>query len=331
MEDRGGDVARVIVELRQGVREVAADEPLCATEPLEGSGAQRVRIRPALLIPQPGQHELQERGCHPEVAVPVRFDRARARLTEGDRACPNLVEHVVHEVGLDRVLPVTVGQELVVPLHGPLDGPPGGRLVEMREPEVRAEEVADPSLEAVELGVGVLADRDDEAGAQVLAHHRPRELQSECSVAILVGVVEEVLLELVEDQQQLAARRLVAAGRERNGTFVEAADPFGEEIFQLGRVRRWIGRELAELVADGRLDRVGKRPQGVVSPPGADDEHRLGHDAARERRPGAGAEVCGESGPQERALTDAAGAVEECQPRRGMLAASRRRSRSRPK
>ena len=149
--------------------------------------------------------------------MPVRLDRARARLTESDRACPNLVEHVVHEVGLDRVLPVTVGKELVVPLHGPLDRPPGGRLVEMLEPEVRAEEVADPSLEAVELGVGVLADRDDEAGAQVLAHHRPRELESECSVAILVGVVEEVLLELVEDEQQLAARRLVAAGRERNG------------------------------------------------------------------------------------------------------------------
>ena len=47
-------------------------------------------------------------------------------------------------------------------------------------------------------------------------------------------MVEEVLLELVEHEQQLAARRLVAAGRERNGPLVEAADPLGEKVFQLG-------------------------------------------------------------------------------------------------
>ena len=176
------------------------------------------------------------------------------------------------------------GEKLVVALDRPFDRPAGGRLVEMLEAEVRAEEVANASLEAVELRVGVLADRDEEGHPQVLAHDRARELESEGSLAVLVGVVEEVLLELVEDEQQLAAWRLVIVVRERGGALVEAAEPFSEQHLQARRERRRRGREVAKLVAHGRLDRIGERPQRVVPPAGADDEHGLGRPALLDRR-----------------------------------------------
>ena len=186
----------------------------------------------------------------------------------------------------------------------------------MLEAEVRAEKVANPALEAVELRVGVLADRDEEGHPQVVAHDRARELEGEGPLAVLVGVVEEVLLELVEHEQQLAARRLVIAGREGDGALVKAAEPLGEQHLQARRERRRRGRELAELVAHGRFDRVGERPQRVVPPAGADDEHGFRHPALLDRRARAGGEVGDESGPHERALADPARAVEERQPGR---------------
>ena len=69
VEDRGRQLACPLVELCERVVEMAADEPLGAAEPLERRGAQRLRARAALLLPQTRHHELQERRRDAEVAA----------------------------------------------------------------------------------------------------------------------------------------------------------------------------------------------------------------------------------------------------------------------
>ena len=80
----------------------------------------------------------------------------------------------------------------------------------MVEPKVVREQVRDTPLEAVELGERVVAERQQDAHAQSGAGHELGQLARETG---LLAVVEEVLLGLVEDEQQVAGKRLGPAAK----------------------------------------------------------------------------------------------------------------------
>src|SRR3712207_7569662 len=54
----------------------------------------------------------------------------------------------------------------------------------------------------------VLADAGDDVDAELRVRDEPRELDREAARAPLAALVQEVLLELVEDQEELAADRV---------------------------------------------------------------------------------------------------------------------------
>src|SRR5205085_12614517 len=94
--------------------------------------------------------------------------------------------------------------ELVVALDRPEDRVAAAAPVEVVEAQVVREEARDPALEGVELRERVLAQAEQEVRTQAGVADRLRELLRE-RVAL---VVEEVLLELVEDDVDVAAHDL---------------------------------------------------------------------------------------------------------------------------
>ena len=163
-----------------------------------------------------------------------------------------------------------------------LDGPDDRRARELRRAgraEACSRRARDPPREAVELREGVLAQRDEDVDALRRREHR-RERLGERPRPAVVGVVEEVLLRLVEDEVDVAVRLRAPRGRPR-------ADP---------------------LAAPGRLrDRLGETAVRIVAPAREDDDERaLGQLAQRAR----------DCGAQERRLADAARPVEHREARR---------------
>jgi len=119
---------------------------------------------------------------------------------EGELPVRGGIDHRVDEPRLERVGRLVAVQEVPL-LDGPLDRPAGGVTVQVLDPDVVREQPRDAALEPVELRESVLADRDEEVDAQVLVVDDLRELLRERPLAFLVGVVEEVVLELVEDHE----------------------------------------------------------------------------------------------------------------------------------
>ena len=171
------------------------------------------------------------------------------------------VDHRLDQRRLDRVR-LLARRQTAVPLRDrPLDrlrAPPRGRGARRGRSSRTAR---DAPLEAVELRPGVLAQREHEVHAQVGLVDDPRELDRERALAVLVGVVEEVLLELVEHDEQ------------RPHALGPAAHRLDQRLAGLPR------RQLlaAERLDARRPDRLGERRQRVVAP-GAER-------ADRERRP----------------------------------------------
>ena len=94
-----------------------------------------------------------------------------------------------------------MARELVVALDWSEDGRAGTATVEVVEPEVVREEVRYPALERIELRQRVFAQPEQEVRAETRLADCRGELAGE-RIALLV---EEVLLELVEDDVDLAA------------------------------------------------------------------------------------------------------------------------------
>ena len=138
-------------------------------------------------VPHTLHHELQIRRLDP------------IRLAGHGR----LREHGVDELRLD-VDALLRGDDVVPPLDRPKDRCGCRRAVETIEPQVVREEVRDPPLEHVELRERVVAKREK----QVRAQRRPEDdlwqLADERSRPLLLAVVDEVLLELVEDEVEVA-------------------------------------------------------------------------------------------------------------------------------
>ena len=66
-----------------------------------------------------------------------------------------------------------------------------------------SQDAGDGVFEAIELGEGVLANRNEKARPNTLVD-RFRELPGEPALAVLVRVVEKILFELIQDDEEIA-------------------------------------------------------------------------------------------------------------------------------
>ena len=192
-------------------------------------------------------------------------------LTEHDVSGLNVVEHRFDELGLDLDM-LVLRRDQPIPL---LDRPDGRSMrcsaIKVVDPEVVVVEEGDPTLEPVEPCIGVLADRDQDVGLRRAAVERARQLLEERSLALLVAVVEEVLLELVEDEQNVAIET-VAPGIEQLGEAQRAVDRLDIDT-ELGDSALDSGREGFERIIAPRDSSV--RAIGAVRREDDDDEARL--------------------------------------------------------
>ena len=182
----------------------------------------------------------------------------------------------------------------------------------MLDAQVVVEQARHSTLEAVELREAVLAQRQDEVHAQRRVVDDIDELAREGAGPVVGRVIEEVLLELVEDDEQRRHR----------------AEPRRERLAQrhAGRPRRHV---LAGRLAHGLGDGARQPQQRRVAPRA---EHRRGeaHGRARRRVRGLAQRAiardnraqAGQDGRlQDRALADAARAVQQREPRRAQVRA----------
>ncbi len=122
----------------------------------------------------------------------------------------------------------------------------------MVETQVVREQVRDQRLEAVEAREHVVADRENDVDAKSGTGHDLGEL---CRKAVVVCVVEEVLVELVEDEIEIAAER-ARPGCERRG------EPLLGLIDDRVRERR-----------SERLPHLGDQARDRVPAPRAEDDN----------------------------------------------------------
>ena len=263
----------------------------------KGREAQGRRSLCDLDLPDPVHHELEEGRLDAPlglVATCRSIARARALGSETDLTDGNLVEDGVDEGVFDTD---ATAAELLDRLD---DRVAGGRPAEMLDVEPVREERRDPSLEAVEPGEGVLADRDEEVDRKLAPVDGPRELDGEGAFAVLVRTRDEVLLDLIEDHEQDAVAVLcpgLECGRE--------AAALGERGGSLGPVQ----------VAHGLPDRLREPGDRVLTPVGQENR-----DVAR-RLPGGGLcpsllqKVGEDARAKQGALAHSARAVKKREPR----------------
>ncbi len=254
-----------------------------------------------LRVPQALHHELEVGRLDPVVGR-CGGNRADTRLRGGDAPDGDLIEHVFDERRLDRHpadLPAQLGSdacpadELVVAVERLRDRRAALLARQPIEPQAVFEQPRDQPFEEMKPGERVLAERDEEVRTQVAVGDRPRELRGEGIVRPGVGVVDEVLLELVEDHEQLAVVGLEAP---------------------LERLDERAGRGCLA-AAERRLRRVrnglAERPDGVVAPRAEDDDPVLGVTVGRLEVVRELAQDRQDARVQHRALADAAWPVEE--------------------
>ncbi len=137
------------------------------------------------------------------------FDRAEPAERRLDLARADLVQDPLDECGLHRD---GLAGELGEALERAFDRRSRGPSVEAIEPERVGEQAGDSPREAVELRERVLAERDEDVDAKRRSEHRGQRLGEGAGPAV-VGVVEEILLGLVEDEVDVAPRlRLLERG-----------------------------------------------------------------------------------------------------------------------
>ena len=226
VEEPGGDVLLGRRQLGHGSLEVLLHDVLGAAEPIERLDPHSARPAGALLVPQALHHELEVRRLDAG-AVCGALDRAEPAERRLDLACTDVVQHALDEIGVDRH--VLVG-ELGEALDRTDDRCASGLTVEPIEPERVPEETGDATGEAVELRQRVLAERHQHVDP-VRRREQRRQRLGERSRAGIVGVVEEVLLDLVEDEVDVALRLGAlerSHGRSVRGATLGLGDGLGE-------------------------------------------------------------------------------------------------------
>ncbi len=189
-------------QLLDGAVEIRADDRLRAAERRERLARATRPILPSAPRPRSRSSTSWRYGASIRALIALPGREAATRFAEIDLSGRGLVEHVVDQrrLDLDRL-----AARLVVALDRPHDRLPRRGAVEVVEAKVVREQVRNAPLEAIELGEGVVAEREQDTHAQSGAGHELGELARETG---LLGVVEEVLLGLVEHEQQVAGERL---------------------------------------------------------------------------------------------------------------------------
>src|SRR5262249_28505558 len=160
--------------------DVLADDGAGAADLPERGEAQLARAAFALALPQPLEHELEVWRLDPTIG-----------------RC--FVEHRLDERLLRREL---LSGELAVAAERPEDRRPPRPAVEPVEAEQVREQLWDPAGELVELGQGVVSQREQDVDPQPRS---PQQLGQRRTQRPFETVVEDVLLEVVEQQVELAA------------------------------------------------------------------------------------------------------------------------------
>src|SRR6266545_151793 len=104
----------------------------------------------AIFVPQAREHELQKWRLD-AVFVALARGEAASRNAELDPPYSHLVEHLVHQLRLDRD-PIVWRNEGVVPLDRTEDGRPSGRSVEALEAQPIRKQIRNRSFQRVESG-----------------------------------------------------------------------------------------------------------------------------------------------------------------------------------
>jgi hypothetical protein len=167
VEDPGREVLLARAESPNCLVEMRADDRLGPSQLVQRLEPEDTRPLASLGLPEPLQDELQVRRLDP-----ARADRRRGvavLAAHRDAADLHLIEDGLHEIVLDlhRRLP----GELVEAGDRARDGRAGSRPVEAVQREVVAEDVRDAPREHVQLGERVLAERDENVGAQAGPGH----------------------------------------------------------------------------------------------------------------------------------------------------------------
>ena len=268
------------------------------------------RACPPFLLPEPRHDELQVRRLDAPLLVRVvRRAPRRARHADDDRLpASSSSSSALDELGLDarrRILRRVSSLYLRHRLHDRVACASRSRWPHA---QVVVEQRRDPALEAVEPRERVLADRDQEVGPQVGRASARGELARERPFAVLPGVIEEVLLELVQDDEHVRPEHAVHVG---------------EQVAQR-TVRRRRGRRPGRAAVDGALDRASDPFDGIVapgdvavaSPESGRRRRRVGRSAALDVLRRQLVQLACDPGAEQRALADAALAVQERQARR---------------
>ena len=209
-----------------------------------------------------------------------------------DLAEAQVVEERVDQLRLE-LDPLGLWPQPVPGVDRPDDRPGGRLLVEVADADVVVEQVGQAALEPVQPGQGVLADGDQEVGQDVPVVDDQGELLGEGVGALLIGPVQEVLLELVEDDQD------------------RAAHPFGPDLEGVAQAGRVVGSQrLRVQVLQGLPDALVDGGHRLVAPVADDHHHQLGLAHVLEVADGLLVELVDDAGPQHRALADPGGAVQ---------------------
>jgi hypothetical protein len=225
------DLLLLAAQLRHSVVEAIAEELRSAAEVVpECLRAERPRAELGLSLPESRQHHLEDRCLDASFCGHALTQRSRAEGLARHAVCPHLVENVIDELVFD--LDRLVGRDVTaVLLDRQRHGVAGSVEPEVVDLQPIVEQARDPALEAVQLSERVIANRKKEVRPQICPVDRLRKLAVEGARPALLPVVEEILLELVEQQEQLAAhlaapvvehfRERCARGRSRTAVAAE--------------------------------------------------------------------------------------------------------------
>jgi len=260
VEERRGRLFLLIVESGQRALEVLLNDPFGAAEFCERRAPERRSVAVPLDVPQALEDELEVRGLDPLAALLGLYHTASGEPVV-DPPGPDLVEERLHEFRLGRV---ALAAEPLVLLERADDRRAARLAIEVVEPEVVREQPGNPRLEGVQRRERIITHAEEHVDAQIRSVHYLGERVEEPVVAV-AAVVEEVLLQLVEDQVEVAA---------------ELRRPVAERVGE-GGLRRWRFRGLIEQSAYAGLCGCSDSRARLVAPRAEDDDPELRRPADR--------------------------------------------------
>ena len=280
--------------------EMGTYDALRAAQTLQGRQAQDRFAGLHFFGPQTAHHQLQIGRLHTRRTAGAAHGAA-ARFSHKHLVGLHLRQHLIHQGrfdgdGLDWRHEAVVGQQRL------LDGVAGGRHIQVLDAQVVLEQAGNAALEAIKPGQGILTNGNEEVDAQIGVIDRARKLHRQGAQTIFRGMVEEVFLELIEDEQEVAVERGgpgLQGGHERGGR--------GRSQGGHGRMQR------SQVGLQGGVDAVQQAGQGVIAPGVDDDDGELRVAVVGQVLGGQVTQVMDDSGAQHGAFAHAAGAIEQRQ------------------